>query len=112
QADFLLGPSGGRTVFPLSDMVSVAVTQQTGTAPTFTKASLALTELRNSLPGAVGSVAFGRFLAPDYHAHPGEFIPSSPTRTGSPTVQGVTELYFNLVLPSGTPPSSGWPVAI
>ena len=110
-ADFLLSPSGGRAVFPLSDLVSVTVTRQTGTAPTFTQANMALNELR-SVPGAVGSVAFGKFLAFDYQVHPGEFIPASATRTGSPSVQGVNELFFNLVLPSGTPPPGGWPVAI
>ena len=110
-AEFFLSASGGRTVFPLSDMVSVAVTRQTGLAPTFTNAIMALNELR-SVPGAVGSVAFGKFLAFDYQVHPGEFIPASATRTGTPSVQGVNELFFNLVLPSGTPPPGGWPVAI
>ena len=110
-ADFLLSPSGGRTVFPLSDVLSVAVTRQTGTAPTFTTTSTALNELR-SLPGAVGRVAFGKFRASDYQVHPGEIIPASAPLTGSPSVQGVNELFFNLVLPSGTPPPGGWPVAI
>jgi hypothetical protein len=110
-ADFFLAPGDGRTIFPLSDMTSVVVAQQTGTAPTFTQASMALNELR-SVPGAVGRVAFGKFSAPDYLVHPGEFIPSSATRTGSPRVLGINELYFNLVLPSGTPPPAGWPVAI
>jgi hypothetical protein len=34
------------------------------------------------------------------------------TLTGEPAVQGENEIYFNLVLPSGTPPPNGWPVAI
>jgi len=110
-ADFLLASSGRRTVFDLSDMLSVAVTQQTGTAPSFTGVSMGLNELR-TFPGAVGRIAFGKFLAPDYLIHPGEFIPTSATRTGKPRVQGVNELFFNLVLPAGTPPATGWPVAI
>jgi len=62
-------------------------------------------------PGAVGSVAFGRFDSPDWET-PDKFIPPVPTRTGVPAVQGVNRLYFNLVLPSGDPPAGGWPVAI
>ena len=110
-ADFFLASSRDRTVFDLSDMLSVAVTQQTGTAPSFTTVSIGLGELR-TFPGAVGRIAFGKFLAPDYLVHPGEFIPTSATRTGRPRVQGTNELFFNLVLPAGTPPAAGWPVAI
>jgi hypothetical protein len=32
--------------------------------------------------------------------------------TGTPAVQGVNEIYFNLYLPSGPRPAGGWPVAI
>jgi len=62
-------------------------------------------------PGAVGSVAFGRFDSPDWET-PDKFIPPVPTRTGVPAVQGVNTLFFNLVLPAGAPPAGGWPVAI
>jgi len=62
-------------------------------------------------PGAVGSVAFGRFDSPDWETKD-KFIPPVPTRTGVPAVQGVNTLYFNLVLPAGTSPAGGWPVAI
>src|SRR5262249_50432170 len=33
-------------------------------------------------------------------------------RTGTPEVQGVNEVFFNLYLPSGPEPAGGWPVAI
>jgi len=62
-------------------------------------------------PGAVGSVAFGRFDSPDWETS-AKFIPPVGTRTGVPAVQGVNTLFFNLVLPAGTPPAGGWPVAI
>jgi len=62
-------------------------------------------------PGAVGSVAFGRFDSPDWET-PAKFIPPIGTRTGVPAVQGVNTLFFNLVLPAETPPVGGWPVAI
>jgi hypothetical protein len=62
-------------------------------------------------PGAVGSVAFGRFDSPDWETA-AKFIPPVGTRTGVPAVQGVNTLFFNLVLPAGTPLVGGWPVAI
>ena len=108
--DFALGPGGMRTVFALDDVTSVALAQQTGTAPAFTTVNFSPAGLR-SVPGAVGRIAFGRFLARDYQVHPGEYIPPVPTRT-APAPLGVNEIYFNLVLPAGTPPPNGWPVAI
>ena len=68
--------------------------------------------LCRSIPGAVGTIAFGKYLSPDYLVHPGEYIPPVGTRTGTPAVQGTNEIYFNLVLPSGPTPAGGWPVAI
>src|SRR5260370_12615784 len=60
----------------------------------------------------MGTVAFGKYVSPDYEVHPGEFIPPVATRTGTPVVQGTNEIYFNLFLPSGPTPPGGWPVAI
>jgi len=63
-------------------------------------------------------IAFGKYLSPDYEVHTGpgipggEYIPQVGTRTGTPAVQGVNEIYFNLYLPSGPRPAGGWPVAI
>src|SRR5262249_30748423 len=62
-------------------------------------------------PGAVGSVAFGRFESPDWETRD-KFIPPVATRTGVPAVQGTNTLYFNLFVPAGTPPPGGSPVAI
>ena len=42
----------------------------------------------------------------------GAFIPAVPTRTGVPAVQGTQDIFFNLFLPAGPRPASGWPVAI
>jgi pimeloyl-ACP methyl ester carboxylesterase len=41
-----------------------------------------------------------------------DYIPPTGTRTGTPASSGVNEIYFTLVLPSGTPPADGWPVVI
>lgn len=113
--DFLLGPGGTRTVFALSDVSSMALNLQTGTAPVFTAVpagflSLLLSTLR-AIPGVVGTIAYGKYVSPNYE-DAGRVIPPVGTLTGEPAVQGENDIYFNLVLPSGTPPPDGWPVAI
>ena len=111
-ADFLLGPSGERTVFPLNQVTGIAWRQQTrDNPPAFTSAQVDLALLR-LIPDAVGQIAFGKYVSPDYVVHPDELIPPIGTRSGTPEVQGVNELFFNLYLPSGPKPLHGWPVAI
>lgn len=112
-ADFLLGPQGERTVFRLEAVTGIRFDQQTGIdPPAFTPVNLNLSLINDTFPGAVGTLAFGKYLSPDYQVHPGEYIPPVGTRTGRPAVQGVNEVYFNLYLPSGPTPPGGWPVAI
>jgi hypothetical protein len=110
-ADFNLGPNGQRTVFDLDQMAGLTFNQQTTTDGPLEPAPVNLDLLRD-VPGAVGQVAFGRYLSPDYEVHPGEYIPPVATLTGTPVVQGYSEIYFNLFLPSGPKPAGGWPVAI
>ena len=113
-ADFVLGPKGERTVFALNEVAGIAWKQHTRTNPTgftFVQDGMNLQLLR-IIPGAVGHVAFGKYVSPDYEVHPGEFIPPVATRTGVPIVQGNNEIYFNLFLPSGSKPPGGWPVAV
>lgn len=111
-AEFFLGPGGTHTVFPLDSISSVLFNRQTGTAPAFTPTPLAgqLLALR-SIPGAIGQLAFGKYLSPDYETT-AKIIPPVATASGVPEVQSENEIYFNLFLPSGTPPPHGWPVAI
>jgi hypothetical protein len=112
-ADFLLGPNGERTVFNLNDVAGITSTQQTKVdPPVFTPSSLALSLVKTTFPGAVGSVAFGRYVSPDYQIHPVQYIPPVGTRSGMPVVQGTNDIYFNLFLPSGPKPANGWSVAI
>jgi hypothetical protein len=112
-ADFLLGPQGERTVFSLNGVTGIRFDQQTRVDPPgFMQVDLNVSLLRNTFPGAVGSLAFGKYVSPDYQVHPGEYIPPVGTRTGMPAVHGVNEIYFNLFLPSGPMPPGGWPVAI
>ena len=111
-ADFHLGPGGSPTVFALDSVAGITWDQQRGNDPrTFTRVTVDLPSLR-IIPGAVGTIAFGKYTSPDYEVHPGEFIPPIGTRTGTPVVQGANEIYFNLFLPSGPRPAAGWPVAI
>jgi hypothetical protein len=112
-ANVLLGPLGERTVFSLEAVSGIRFDQQTRTnPPAFTQVPVNLSLLRDTFPGAVGTLAFGKYLSPDYQVHPGEYIPPVGTRTGTPAVQRVNEIYFNLYLPSGPMPAGGWPVAI
>ena len=109
-ADFQIGSNGERTVFALSDLTGITFRRQNGTAPTFQNAALSFSQLQ-IIPGAVGTIAFGKFASPNYLV-PGQFIPAVGTRTGTPAVQGINDLYFQLNVPSGSEPLNGWPVVV
>src|SRR6185503_17465116 len=111
-ADFNLGFDGSRTVFPLESVTSITLNQQTGVAPPTASPTPLNVSLLRIKPGAVGQVAFGKYLSPEYMVHPGDYIPPVGTHSGVPVVQRTNEVYFNLFLPSGTAPAAGWPVAI
>ena len=111
-ADFLLGPQGERTVFSLEGVTGIEFNQQRAVNAQLTSVPLNLSLVRDTFPGAVGTLAFGKYRSTDYEVHPGEYIPPVGTRTGTPAVQGVNEIYFNLYLPSGPMPAGGWPLAI
>jgi hypothetical protein len=110
RAEFGLGPDGSLTLFERRQVASITWSREiTVGAPTPMPLAVGLLDL---VPGAVGRIAFGRFRSPDYMVHPGEFIPSVPTASGVPAVQGWNDIYFNLFLPSGAVPAGGWPVVI
>jgi hypothetical protein len=118
-ADFVLGPGSSRTVFPLGQVTGITFNQHTCVPRPLqpcVKGQLQAVPVELSLlrivPGAVDQVAFGKFEAPDYEQHPGEFIPPVSTRSGTPVAQASNEIYFNLFLPSGPKPCGGWPVAL
>jgi hypothetical protein len=111
-ADFLLGSSGERTVFPFADVASIDFKRQLTTAPTFLTRQVALgADGLDLIPGAVGTIALGKYSSPDYQT-PAGVIPAVGTLTGTPAVQETNEVYFNLFLPSGPEPPGGWPVVI
>jgi hypothetical protein len=111
-ADFNLAADGSRTVFNLDEVKGITFNEQDGANPLhFTPVPLNV-GLLQIIPGAVRTIAFGKYVSPDYEVHPGEYIPPYGTLTGTPVVQGMNEVYFNLFLPSGPKPEGGWPVAI
>jgi hypothetical protein len=57
-----------------------------------------------------GRYVFGSFLAPSW-LNADTVIPQTPTRLG-PLVRGQARLPFVLIVPAGTAPAGGWPVAI
>lgn len=109
-ARFALGAGGARTVFSFPAITSIVFNRQLKTtgplSPTLVP-SVAL----NLFPGSVGQVAFGSYQSPDYETASGE-IPPVGSASGVPAVQSTNTLYFNLIIPSGTEPAGGWPVAI
>jgi hypothetical protein len=109
-ADFLLGTNGERTVFPLAEVTSITWRRQDTTAPSFTTVSIPLASLR-IVPGAIGTIAFGKYRSPDYETAEG-VIPPIGTFTGTPAVQRTNDIYFNLFLPAGPEPAGGWPAVI
>jgi fermentation-respiration switch protein FrsA (DUF1100 family) len=97
-------------VFTLTDVSGITWNQQTRVAGPLNPVPVNVSSL-GFVPGAVGQVAFGKYVSPDYETAE-QFIPPVGTKTGTPEVQGVNEVFFNLYLPSGPTPAGGWPVAI
>lgn len=109
-ADFVLGDGGERTVFALNDIAGITFNRQVGTAPAFRADAVPVAAL-HIFPGAVGTVAFGRYRSPDY-LNEARFIPAVGTRLGAPQVQRTEDVHFTLVLPAGPAPAGGWPVVV
>jgi dienelactone hydrolase len=113
KASFLLAADGSRTVFALNRIKGIAWNRQTGdNPPSFTLSQVTVGLLDQFAQGAVGRIAFGKYVSPDYMVHPGEYIPTVGTLTGTPKAYGTNEIYFNVYVPSGPQPPTGWPVAI
>jgi hypothetical protein len=112
-ANFLLGPMGERAVFDLVDVASISWKQHNRVNPDdfLPPVSIDLGVLQ-VVPGAVGQIAYGYYVSPDYLVHPDQYIPAVGTRTGTPVVQGYNDIYFTLYLPSGPRPEAGWPIAL
>jgi hypothetical protein len=110
--NFLIGnaPANVRAVFDVASLTAIQFSRQTGTAPSFTT-SFVPTPALGVVPGAVGKVAYGTYLSPDYETA-GKYIPATPTQSGQPEPQGTNQLLVQLFVPAGAKPAGGWPVAI
>lgn len=111
--DFNIGAGAAgasRAVFPTATLQGIQLARQVGTAPSFVSGFLPTPAL-NIVPGAVGTVAYGRFASPDYQTA-GKVIPATGTLTGAPQPQGANALVVQVFLPAGTKPAGGWPVAM
>lgn len=103
--------NGKRTVFQASTIDTIVRHLQTRvTPPTFGDAAVYVPNL-DFAPGVVGTVAFGTFASPHYLTTQA-IMPPVGTLTGNPAVQATITQAFTLLLPSGTRPAKGWPVAI
>jgi Bacterial virulence factor lipase N-terminal len=107
---FNLGLHGERTVFALPAVQGILFGQQVSASGALRTVPVPTPALQ-IFPGAISTLAFGRFTALNFETA-GGFIPAVPTRSGLPAVQHTEDIYFNLILPAGPRPPSGWPVAI
>jgi hypothetical protein len=98
-------------VYRLTDLTDIVFVQQTGVAPSFRSVPTPFLALSILAPGAVGTIAFGKYVSPDYLTA-GRYIPLAGTRLDTPRVQAMSEVFVNVILPAGSPPPGGWPVAI
>jgi hypothetical protein len=116
--DFLLGPGGSRTVFSRAAVGkwagSLKWNRQVSADPAASLSSVSppAISVLDVIMGAVGTMAFGKYNSPDYQVHPGEFIPSIGTLSGTPLVQRSNNITFVIFLPSSPKPAGGYPVAI
>jgi len=109
-ASFLLGTNGARSVFAQSIVKGISVSRQVRTTPSYQIEPMPVA-LLSVVPNSVGTLAVGRYPSPIYQTSQ-QYIPQVGTRSGTPAVQRTENVVFNLVLPAGTKPASGWPVAL
>jgi hypothetical protein len=108
-ADFHLVPSSADpTIFARSTITGIVWGQQTSTVNPPTPVPVAALAAVGS---SVGTLAFGAYSSPNYQTA-ARFIPAVGTKTGVPAVQSTNTVFFNLFLPAGPAPLTGWPVAI
>lgn len=104
------GGTSTRAYFPVSTLAGMSFERQVGAAPAFQTTAVPLGALA-VVPGAVGSVAYGRYQSMSY-LNAEQRIPVVPTAYGTPRPQGSQDLVFQLFEPAGPKPAGGWPVVI
>jgi hypothetical protein len=109
-ADFNLGIHGENTVFTVSSIIGILFGRQQNAVGPLNTVPVPTPALQ-VFPGAVSKIAFGKFSGKNFETS-GGIIPTVPTRTGVPVVQSTQDIFFNLFIPAGPRPATGWPVAI
>lgn len=112
--DFMIGRAGGapvRAVFPPTGIAAIDLQRQVGAAPGALAPQAVPLAALFAAGNVVGQLAYGRYTSPNYLAE-GQYIPATPTLAGRPQPQGTNELVFQLFVPAGAKPATGWPVAI
>ncbi len=95
-----------RTVFPAQQVATI--TRYNETVP---GGELASETVLNTAVLRAGTVAFGHFTSPQW-LDADRVIEAAPTAGSGPGVTGQEEVGISLILPAGTPPEGGWPIAI
>jgi len=98
-------PDGTRTVFNAQSVLTITRFNDVGPP------ALMQEVVPNVAALGAGQYAFGSFLSPTW-LDADRTIPNKPTRTGTPAVTGREEVGFTMIVPSGTKPPGGWPVAV
>jgi fermentation-respiration switch protein FrsA (DUF1100 family) len=111
-ANFLLGPSGERTVYSPVSLASMVHSHQNRVSPPgFVTSTFPLDQL-NVVPGAIAVIGQGSYQSPIYVERPSATIPTVGTLAGVPPVQSYETTYFSVYLPSGPKPEGGWPATL
>jgi hypothetical protein len=108
--ELALAPGGSQSIFNLSNITNLTVSRQVGTAPSFQEQPLPLASL-GPHAASVSRIGFGRFASPKYQTSQ-QIFQSIFTDSGTPVVQGSSTVHFTLMIPAGTKPAAGWPVAV
>jgi len=109
--DFAVGAGGTRAIFEAARIQGITNNADFAAGPPAPQLAAALANMR-IVPGAVQTVAFGRFTALDFTTHGSGHIAPIATRTGTLPVTGSIDVAFNLYVPSGIEPPGGWPVVM
>jgi hypothetical protein len=119
KIDFQIGDANGtrvRALFAPADLGNIRFNRQVSARVTgldsFKYTLLPLPVLDLVSRNAVGRIAYGRFVSPNYLSASGNHIPATSTLTGAPAVQGLNALVVQMFLPSSPRPAGGYPVAI
>jgi len=91
--------------FPATTTTALAYTEDLGSSKTKT------VPVPNLSGTAAGQYIFGSYLAPSWLTPAGD-IPQTPTKDAGPRVLGQARLPFVAIVPAGTAPAGGWPVAV